>query len=44
MLDCESIDEMLTWFTAITNELVSLGKPVSNNQKMQKILRVLLKS
>jgi len=34
MLDRESIDEMLTWFTAITYELISLGKPIANDQKV----------
>ena len=44
MLDGESIDEMLTQFITITNELVSLCKLISNDQKMWKIIRVLLKS
>ena len=36
MLDCESIDEMLTQFATITNELVSLGKPICKDQKVRK--------
>ena len=35
---------MFTRFTAITNVLVSLGKPISNDQMVRKIIRVLLKS
>ena len=34
MIDCESIDEILIWFTAITNGIVSLGKLISNDQKV----------
>ena len=30
----ESIDDMLTRFTIITNVLISLGKPIFNDQKM----------
>jgi len=41
MLDCESFDQMLIGFTTITNELISLGKPVSNDQKVIKIIRAL---
>ena len=44
MLDGKSIDQMLTWFTTITNRRVSLGKPILNDQKVRKILRALLKS
>ena len=43
MFDCESIDEMLTWLTTITIRFVSLGKPISNNQKVRKILGALSK-
>jgi len=34
MFDGECIDEMLTWFTIITGGLVSLGKPISNDQNV----------
>jgi len=34
ILDCKSINQMLTQFTVITNGLVSLGKPISNDQKV----------
>ena len=34
MLDYEFIDDMLIPFTTITNELVSLGKSISNDQKV----------
>ena len=44
MLDNESIDEMLTCFTKIANELSSLGDSIDNDQKMRKIIRVLSKS
>ena len=33
MLDGESIDDMLTRFTTITNGFISLGKPINNDQK-----------
>ena len=39
MLDCESIDDMLTRFVTIINELVFLGKPNHNDQKVRKIIR-----
>ena len=41
MLDCESNDDILTQFTNITNGLVFLGIPVSNDQKVFKIIRAL---
>jgi len=44
MFDCESIDEMLTWFITIINGLVSLGKAISNDQKVRKIIRALFVS
>jgi len=44
MIDGENIDDKLTRFTSITNGLVSLGQPINNNQKVQKIIRALLKS
>jgi len=34
MLESESIDDMITRFTTITNELVSLGKFIDNDQKV----------
>ena len=39
--DDESIDDMLTHFTIITNALISLGKPIDNDQKVRKIIRAL---
>ena len=42
MNDEESIDNMLTRFITIINELISLGKPINNDQKVQKIIRALL--
>ena len=44
MLDSESINDMLTWFTTITNGLISLYKPINNDQKVRKIVRALFKS
>ena len=44
MLVGESIDDMLTQFITITNVLISLGKTISNDQKVRKIIRTLLKS
>jgi len=38
MLDNESIDEMLTGFTKITNRLSSLGDSIDNNQKVRKMI------
>ena len=32
----ESIDDILTCLTTITNGLISLGKPIDNDQKVQK--------
>ena len=40
----ESIDNMLTRFNKITNDLIFLGKPISNDYKVQKIIWSLLKS
>ena len=39
MLKSESIDEMLTRFTKITNELSSLGDTIDNDQKIRKVIR-----
>ena len=44
MLDGETIDFMLIRFIAITNDFVSLGKPISNDQIVRKIIRALVKS
>ena len=44
MFDGESIDDMLTRFTTITNRLESLGKPIHNDQKVRKIIRALLQA
>ena len=44
MLDSETIDHMLTRFTTITNGLFSLSKPISNDQMVRKIVKVLSKS
>jgi len=44
MLDNESIDEMLTRFTKITNALSSLGDKIDNDQKIRKVIRALPKS
>jgi len=41
MFDDEFINDMLTCFTTITNALISLGKPIDNDQKVRKIIRVL---
>jgi len=34
----ENIDEMLTHFTKITNELFSLGDKIDNYQKVRKVI------
>ena len=44
MLENESIDEMLTRFTKITNALSSLGDKIDNDQKIRKVIRALPKS
>ena len=41
MLPRESIQDMLTRFTNITNELSSLGKNIPNNEQVRKVLRSL---
>ena len=38
MLDNESIDEMLSRFTKITNGLSSLGDEINNDQKVRKVI------
>ena len=37
----ESIDDMITRFTKITDGLVSLSDSIDNDQKMKKIIRAL---
>ena len=44
MLDCEPIDDMIIWFITITNGLVSIGKPISNDQKVWDIIRAVPES
>jgi len=44
ILENESIDEMLTQFTKITNDLSSLGDTIDNDQKIRKVIRALLKA
>jgi len=44
MLDNESIDEILTYFTKITNGLSSLGDEIDNDQKVRKMIRALPKA
>ena len=44
MLDNESIDEMLTHFTKITNGLSSLGNSIDNDLKVKKVIRALPKT
>ena len=44
MLESESIDDMLTRFTKITNALSSLGDAIDNDQKIQKVIKALPKS
>ena len=44
MFDNESIDEMLTHFTKITNGLCYLGDEIDNDQKVRKVIRALLKA
>jgi len=43
MLENESIDEMLSRFTKITNRLSSLGDSIDNDQKIRKVIRALPK-
>jgi len=44
MLENESIDEMLTWFTKIINGLSSLDDTIDNDQKIRKVIRALSKT
>ena len=41
MQENESIDDMITKFTKITNALASLGDEISNDQKVRKVIRAL---
>jgi len=40
----DSIDDMVTKYTKITNGLVSLGDAIDNDQKVRKVIRTLLPS
>ena len=44
MLENESIDDMLTRFTKITNALSSLRDAIDNDQKIRKVIRALPKA
>ena len=44
MHDNDTIDDMVTRFTKITNSLASLGDAIDNDQKVRKVIRVLLPS
>ena len=44
MLESESIEETLTRFTKITNDLSFLGDTIDNDQKIKKVIRVLSKA
>ena len=44
MNDNETIDEMITRFTKITNDLSSLGDSIDNDQKVRKVIRALPQS
>jgi len=44
MLDSETIDEMLTHFTKITNGLSPLSDEIDNDQKVRKVIRALPKT
>ena len=41
MNEDESIDDMITKFTKITNGLTSLGDKIDNDQKVRKVIRAL---
>ena len=38
MNENESIDDMITKFTKITNSLISLGDEINNDQKVRKFI------
>jgi len=42
MHDNDTIDDMVTRFTKITNRLASLGDAIDNDQKVRKVIRALL--
>ena len=44
MLDNETIDEILSRFTKITNRLSSLGDKIDNDQKVRKVIRAFPKA
>ena len=44
MHDNDSIDDMVTRFTKITNGLTFLGDPIDNKQKVRKVIRALPQS
>lgn len=44
MKENETLHEMMTRLTTLTNELTSLGKVISEKEQVEKVLRVLLKS
>ena len=41
MHENDSIDDMVTRFTKITNGFASLGDAINNDQKMRKVIRAL---
>ena len=44
MNDNETIVDMITRLTKITNSLLSLGDSIDNDQKVRKVIRALLQS
>ena len=44
MNEDESIDDMMTKFTKITNGLASLGDEIDNDQKVRKVIYALSQS
>jgi len=41
MNEHETIDDMITKFTKITNDLASLGDEIDNDRKVRKVIRAL---
>ena len=41
MIEVESVNDMITKFTKITNSLTSLGDEIDNGQKARKVIRAL---
>ena len=41
MIEDESIDDMITKFTKITNGVASLGEKIDKDQKVRKVIRAL---